>query len=212
VLRQRLGARSGQVSDRRLQVLPTMVELQPGIAKLEFAMGSHGLEWKAGGADVVRVSCQARLLGVKPGWSINMINGVGVKDSNEIWTELNKCKKAGRKYTIYFVKDKATIVADQAKAEAEKAKKEAAEQERREREESERKNAEEAKKKREEDLANRKQEYWDKTTGKESPPDAATAVAEAAEPPQEPPPADEPPAAEEGGGDAPAEEAPAEEV
>lgn len=184
-----------------------MVDLQPGIAKLEFAMGSHGLEWKTGGTDVVRVSCQARLLGVKPGWSINMINGVGVQDSNQIWTELNKCKKAGRKYIIYFVKDKATIVADQAKAEAERQKKEAAEAERREREEQEKKFAEEAKKKREDDLNARKQEYWDKQQGKESAQDAAAAAAEAAEPPQEPP--DDGAPAEEGGEDA-AEDATAE--
>ena len=34
-------------------------------------MGSHGLSWRAGSTEVERVSCQARLLGVKPGWSIS---------------------------------------------------------------------------------------------------------------------------------------------
>merc|ERR1719424_1803191 len=114
------------------------MDMAPGIAKLEFAMGSHGLEWRGPGTEVVRVSCQARLLGVKPGWSINMINGVPVQDSYMIWGELNKNKKAGRKYQIYFVKDEATIRADQAKADAERQKKDAAEEERRKREESER--------------------------------------------------------------------------
>lgn len=178
-----------------------MVEMAPGLAKLEFAMGSHGLEWK--GTEVVRVSCQARLLGVKPGWSINMIAGVPVPDSYQIWGELNKNKKSGRKYQIYFVKDEATIRADQAKAEAERQKKEAAEEDRRRREESERRIAEEAKKKREDDLNARKQEYWDKQQGKESATDAAAAVSAAAPEPaaEELPPAEdepaEPPAEEE---------------
>jgi len=176
-----------------------MVELQPGIAKLEFAMGSHGLEWK--GTEVVRVSCQARLLGVKPGWSINMINGQPVDDSYKIWGELNKNKKSGRKYVIYFVKDEATIRADQAKQEQERQKKELAEEERRKREENEKRCAEEAKKKREDDLNARKQEYWDKQQGKESETTASAAVAAAEEeaPPDAPgdePPADEPAADE----------------
>lgn len=128
------------------------MELQPGLAKLEFAMGSHGLEWK--NCEVVRVSCQARLLGVKPGWSINMIAGVPVTDSYQIWNELHKNKKSGRKYQIYFVKDEATIRADQAKAEAERQKKEKDMEERRRREENERKIREEAEKKiREEEVA-----------------------------------------------------------
>merc|ERR1719174_182207 len=92
------------------------MELQPGIAKMEFAMGSHGLEWRQ--TEVVRASCQARLLGVKPGWSINMINGVPVTESFHILENLNKCKKSGRKYSIYFVKDDATIRLEQAKADA----------------------------------------------------------------------------------------------
>jgi len=175
-----------------------MVELQPGIAKLEFAMGSHGLEWK--GTEVVRVSCQARLLGVKPGWSINMIAGVPTTDSYQIWGELNKHKKSGRKYQIYFVKDEATIRADQARMDAERQKKEAAESERRKREENERRIAEEAKKKREDDLNARKEEYWNKQQGKESATDAAAAVAEtqeAQEPPPEEPPAEGEPQGEE---------------
>ena len=42
---------------------------------LRFAMGSHGLCWRAGSTEVERVSCQARLLGVKPGWSISSLVG-----------------------------------------------------------------------------------------------------------------------------------------
>jgi len=174
-------------------------------------MGSHGLEWK--GTEVVRCSCQARLLGVKPGWSISMINGQTVMESHQVWAELNKWKKSGKKYFIYFVKDEATIRADQAKADAERAKKEKAEEERRKREESERRIAEEAKKKREDDLNKRKEEYWDKQqAGKEAPAEAAPAPAAAEEAPAENA-TEAPPAEEGGGGEAPAEgeAAPAEE-
>merc|ERR1719367_2284515 len=97
------------------------IQLQ-GTAKLEFAMGSHGLVWKAGTTEIERVSCQARLLGVKPGWSISMINSEPILESHQAWNELLKCKKSGQKYTVTFTKDEASIRADQAKAEAERQK------------------------------------------------------------------------------------------
>ena len=112
-------------------------------------MGSHGLSWRAGSTEVERVSCQARLLGVKPGWSISTsaelrrvgwlsgtIDGVQIETSYQAWNELMRCKKSGKKYQalrafsgatewrqVYFMKDEASIREDQAKAEAEKARK-----------------------------------------------------------------------------------------
>ena len=142
--------------------LGAMVEMQPGICKMEFAMGSHGLTWKTGSTEVERVSCQARLLGVKPGWSISMIDGVPIETSYQAWNELMRCKKSGKKYQIYFTKDEASIREDQAKAEAEKARKAKQEEERKKREEIERKIREEAEKKRADEIASKKQEYWDK--------------------------------------------------
>ena len=41
-------------------------------------MGSHGLSWRAGSTEVERVSCQARLLGVKPGWSISSLEDMAM--------------------------------------------------------------------------------------------------------------------------------------
>lgn len=140
----------------------TMVEMQPGICKMEFAMGSHGLTWKTGSTEVERVSCQARLLGVKPGWSISMIDGVPIETSYQAWNELMRCKKSGKKYQIYFTKDENSIREDQAKAEAEKARKAKQEEERKKREEIEKKIREEAEKKRADEIASKKQEYWDK--------------------------------------------------
>ncbi|CAK9041235.1 unnamed protein product [Durusdinium trenchii] len=139
-----------------------MVEMQPGICKLEFAMGSHGLSWRAGSTEVERVSCQARLLGVKPGWSISMIDGIPIETSYQAWNELMRCKKSGKKYQVYFTKDEASIRDDQAKAEAERARKAKQEEERKKREEIERKIREEAEKKRADEIASKKQEYWDK--------------------------------------------------
>jgi len=139
-----------------------MVEMQPGICKMEFAIGSHGLTWKTGSTEVERVSCQARLLGVKPGWSISMIDGVPIETSYQAWNELMRCKKSGKKYQIYFTKDENSIREDQAKAEAEKARKAKQEEERKKREEIEKKIREEAEKKRADEIASKKQEYWDK--------------------------------------------------
>mmetsp|Transcript_59932 Transcript_59932/g.129977 ORF Transcript_59932/g.129977 Transcript_59932/m.129977 type:complete len:197 (-) Transcript_59932:187-777(-) len=137
----------------------------PGITAIEFAMGAHGLVWRSGSTEIERVSCQARLLGVKPGWNISTINGVAIHESHEAWNELLKCKKLGRKYSVYFMKDKASILAEQAKMEAERQKKEKEAEERRLREERERKIREDAEKKRQDDLASKKQEYWDKQQG-----------------------------------------------
>eukprot|EP00931_Biecheleriopsis_adriatica_P076274 TRINITY_DN49_c0_g2_i2.p1 TRINITY_DN49_c0_g2~~TRINITY_DN49_c0_g2_i2.p1 ORF type:complete len:192 (-),score=77.84 TRINITY_DN49_c0_g2_i2:31-606(-) len=182
-----------------------MVEMQPGICKLEFAMGSHGLVWKSGTTEVERVSCQARLLGVKPGWSISMVDGKPIVESYEAWNELERCKKSGRKYQVYFTKDEASIREDQQKAEAERARKAKEAEERKKREEMEKKIREDAEKKRADELASKKQEYWDK---QQASAEAAPAEAAAEEAPAEPG-ADEAPAdgaeAAEGGGEAPAE-------
>ncbi|CAK0868910.1 unnamed protein product [Prorocentrum cordatum] len=96
--------------------------LQPGIVKFEFAMGAHGLVWTQGTTIVERVSCQARFLGVRPGWSISMVNGMPITDSVTCWHELQKCKKSGLSYSVYFLKDEASIREDLTKAEAERQK------------------------------------------------------------------------------------------
>ncbi|CAE8609717.1 unnamed protein product, partial [Polarella glacialis] len=139
-----------------------LMGLQPGIAKLQFAMGSHGLVWKTGTTEIERVSCQARLLGVKVGWSISMVDGQPIVESHEAWTQMMRCKKSGAKYNVYFTKDEASIRADQAKKEIDTLKKVKDMEERKKREEQEKKIREDAEKKRADELANKKQEYWDK--------------------------------------------------
>merc|ERR1712113_324340 len=113
--------------------------MTPGIAKYEFAMGAHGLQWKPENTEITKVSCRARLLGIQPGWSISMVNGVTVAQGYEAGNELLKCKKLGRKYQVYFMKDEQSIRADQAKAEQERIKKAKEREERERREASERK-------------------------------------------------------------------------
>eukprot|EP00930_Biecheleria_cincta_P005247 TRINITY_DN10616_c0_g1_i1.p1 TRINITY_DN10616_c0_g1~~TRINITY_DN10616_c0_g1_i1.p1 ORF type:complete len:219 (-),score=64.93 TRINITY_DN10616_c0_g1_i1:181-771(-) len=157
-----------------------MVTMQPGICKLEFAMGSHGLVWKTGTTEIERVSCQARLLGVKPGWSISMVDGKPIVESHEAWNELMRCKKRGSKYFVYFTKDEASILADQAKADAERAKKQKAAEEQKRREELERKIREDAEKKRADELAAKKQAYIDKQNAQEGAAPAAAAEPAAA--------------------------------
>mmetsp|Transcript_32694 Transcript_32694/g.52635 ORF Transcript_32694/g.52635 Transcript_32694/m.52635 type:complete len:197 (-) Transcript_32694:170-760(-) len=139
-----------------------MAQMQPGIAKLQFAMGSHGLVWKTGTTEIERVSCQARLLGVKVGWSISMVDGQPIVESHEAWTQMMRCKKSGAKYNVYFTKDEASIRADQAKKEIDTLKKVKDIEERKKREEQEKKIREDAEKKRADELAIKKQEYWDK--------------------------------------------------
>eukprot|EP00405_Crypthecodinium_cohnii_P019794 CAMPEP_0206482242 /NCGR_PEP_ID=MMETSP0324_2-20121206/38767_1 /ASSEMBLY_ACC=CAM_ASM_000836 /TAXON_ID=2866 /ORGANISM="Crypthecodinium cohnii, Strain Seligo" /LENGTH=196 /DNA_ID=CAMNT_0053960171 /DNA_START=187 /DNA_END=777 /DNA_ORIENTATION=+ len=134
----------------------------PGICKLEFAMGAHGMKFKAGTTEIEGVTCQARLLGVKEGWNISMVNGVAITESYQAESELLKCKKAGYKYVVYFRKDEASIRADNAKAEAERAKRLKAQEEARREQEKQRKIIEEAEGKRAEELAAKKQEYWDR--------------------------------------------------
>mmetsp|Transcript_104667 Transcript_104667/g.291420 ORF Transcript_104667/g.291420 Transcript_104667/m.291420 type:complete len:189 (-) Transcript_104667:164-730(-) len=183
----------------------------PGICKLDFSMGAHGLQWKAGTTEVERVSCQARLLGVKPGWNISTINGAEIRESHQAWNELLKCKKSGQKYQIYFRKDEASIEADKQKAEADRARKQKAMEEQRKREEAERRIREEAERKRADEQAAKKQEYWDKqnaggvaadvpdVTEAAAPEEApAPAEAEAEAAPEEAAPAEEAPPAEEG--------------
>jgi len=160
------------------------MDMMPGITKIEFAMGSHGLEWKD--TEVTRSTMQAYALGVRPGWTISMINGNECQTSADVREQLNSAKKYGKKYPIIFVKDAATIRSEQAKAEADRQKKEKEEAERKAREEKERKAKEDAEKKKADEVAAKKQEYWDKQEAKkEGEAEAAPAEASAEAPPAE---------------------------
>jgi len=92
--------------------------LLPGLAKFEFAPGAHGLQWE--GTRIVRVAQQARWLGVKVGWSINMVDGLAVHESHEVWSTLQGAKRKQKSYPIWFVKDEGTIRTEAAGALAEK--------------------------------------------------------------------------------------------
>ena len=155
------------------------MEMMPGITKIEFAMGSHGLEWRD--TEVTRSTMQAYALGVRAGWTISMINGNECQTSADVREQLAQARKVGKKYPIIFVKDAATIRAEQAKAEADKQKKEKEEAERKAKEEKERKIREEAEKKKADEAAAKKQEYWDKQEAARGAPaeEAAPAPAEA---------------------------------
>lgn len=157
----------------------------PGITKIEFAMGSHGLEWKD--TEVTRATMQAYALGVRCGWQISMINGNECQTSADVREQLNQAKKHGKKYPIIFTKDAATIRQEQAKAEADKQKKEKEEAERRAYEEKQRKAKEEAEAKKAAEQEAKKKEYWDKSAGGDA---AAPADAPADAPPADAPPAD----------------------
>lgn len=152
----------------------------PGLTKKQFSAGAHGLVWKQGSLEIERVSCQARLLGVQKKWTITTINKEGEKpisivDGAHAWQELMKCKKSGQKYIIWFTKDQKSILEDQAKDAAEKARKEKEAEERKAREAREKQIREEAERKRAEEIARKKDEYWKKDG------DATEAVAPPAE-------------------------------
>jgi hypothetical protein len=159
-----------------------MVDMMPGITKIVFAMGSHGLEWKD--TEVTRSTMQAYALGVRSGWTISMINGNECQTSADVRDQLNAAKKNGKQYPIIFVKDAATIRSEQAKADADKQMKEKAEAERKAKEEKERKAKEDAEKKKADEVAAKKQEYWDKQQAANEA-EAAAAAAEGEAPPAE---------------------------
>merc|ERR1719291_953725 len=73
-----------------------------------------------------------------------MVNGTPITDSATCWHELQRCKKSGLRYHVYFLKDEASIREDLAKAEAERQRTTRAAEERRLLEEAERLRAEQA--------------------------------------------------------------------
>lgn len=94
----------------------------PGMFKVDFAFGAPGLEWDANGTVTkAPVGLQAAAYGVKPNWSIVLINGVEVTNAGEIQQQFNMCRKLGKKYPVTFMKDAAAIRVDQAAREAKEA-------------------------------------------------------------------------------------------
>lgn len=83
---------------------------------VDFAMGAHGLEFD--GVEVTRATMQAYSLGVRAGWKISTINGEEVTSSADVRRQLNMAKVHRKKYEIVFIKDPATIRAEQDKEEA----------------------------------------------------------------------------------------------
>merc|ERR1712118_452258 len=117
-------------------------------------------EWKD--TEVTRSTMQAYAMGVRAGWTIRMINGNECRTSADVREQLNQAKKHGKKYPIIFVKDAATIRAEQAKADADKEKKDKEAAEQRAKEAAAKKAKEEEEKRKADEVATKKQEYWDK--------------------------------------------------
>jgi len=97
------------------------------LTKLEFrnAGGNYGLHYD--GQIVVSVQDQARSLGVKPGWKIEMVDNQVVNSSDEVWARLQEAKWQWRSCYVWFTTDMKQIKAEQAakkvrevKAEAER--------------------------------------------------------------------------------------------
>jgi len=89
------------------------------------AGGNYGLTYD--GQIVTSVQEQARRLGVKPGWKIEMVDDKVVKSSDEIWARLQEAKWQWRSCYVWFLTDVTQIKAEQAakrvaevKAEAER--------------------------------------------------------------------------------------------
>lgn len=77
----------------------------PGIEKLTFTVGSHGLTLS--GTEVKKANRQAGLLGVKPGWVVLFVNGKECANSREVQNHLQKAISRDRPYTIVFAKNAA---------------------------------------------------------------------------------------------------------
>jgi len=81
--------------------------------KVEFrnADGNYGLHYD--GQIVVSVGDQARRLGVKPGWKIEMVDNVVVNSSREVWARLQEAKWQWRSCYVSFLTDMKQIKAEQ---------------------------------------------------------------------------------------------------
>jgi len=95
------------------------------LTKVEFrnAGGNYGLHYD--GQIVVSVQDQARRLGVKPGWKIEVVDGKEVGSSEEIWARLQEAKWQWRSCYVGFLTDMKQIKAEQAAKKFEAAKAEA---------------------------------------------------------------------------------------
>jgi len=85
----------------------------PAMRRLEFRHtgGSHGLQYD--GTVVLRVSDQAKELGVRPGWKIYMIDDHIVSGSEEIWNLLQEAAWEWRSCYVSFVTDLKSVRKEQ---------------------------------------------------------------------------------------------------
>lgn len=83
------------------------------LTKIEFrnAGGNYGLIYD--GQIVVSVQEQARRLGVKPGWKIEMIDDKVVKSGNDVWARLQEAKWQWRSCYVWFLTDMKQIKMEQ---------------------------------------------------------------------------------------------------
>lgn len=83
------------------------------LRKLEFrnAGGDYGIRYD--GQIVVGVSDQARKLGVKPGWKIEMVDGKVVSSSHEVWAKMQEAQWQWRSCNVWFLTDMKQIKAEQ---------------------------------------------------------------------------------------------------
>lgn len=74
----------------------------PGLVSIKFSPGYHGLRWE--GTRVTNSVMQAWMGGVRPGWSINTVNGVEVNTTEEIAELLAIASEGKRRYEVRFQK------------------------------------------------------------------------------------------------------------
>jgi len=112
-------------------------------------------------AMVTKVSGQAQAYGIKPNWSIVLVNGNEVTSHAEVREEFNRARKLGKKYPVTFMKDANAIRAEAAMKDAKAAEKAKNDAEKKREEEKKAKEKADAAAKTEAEKAAKKDAYWD---------------------------------------------------
>jgi len=111
--------RPGSASTGQLIYKAATFDRKTGLTRVEFRHTGGGYGLHCEGVIVVRVSDQAKKLGVQPGWKIQLVDDEIVHSSEEIWFRLQDARWQWRSCSVSFCTDLKAIRAEQARKRAE---------------------------------------------------------------------------------------------
>mmetsp|Transcript_19611 Transcript_19611/g.45644 ORF Transcript_19611/g.45644 Transcript_19611/m.45644 type:complete len:657 (+) Transcript_19611:68-2038(+) len=113
------GKNSMSASTGQLIYQAATIDRKTGLTRVEFRHTGGGYGLFCDGVIVVRVSDQAKKLGVQPGWKIQLVDDQLVRNSEEIWFRLQDARWQWRSCSVSFCTDLKAIRAEQARKRAE---------------------------------------------------------------------------------------------